>query len=164
MSSQVKVREVALLLLPVAVLVAVGAVLRGRPSPVATPELKVSDIRFRRLPGSGSEQSGQIGMKVYVRYSGNGLKGLPDRGFVILQNMRFVSGRGKELPLNSFGGGPIYSDEGPQTYALDYTGSIPKGHDITKPGYFKGTAVLSTNARPPKRIDTAPFSWPVQLR
>lgn len=165
MNRKIKTSEIALLLVPVIFLVGVGIFLRGRSSTPTERKLSVSDIKFRRLPNRGAK-SGRVGITVFVRYEGQEpkwwQKGVRAQW---LQNMRFVNQKGKEYSLYSFGGGQGAYDVTRQSHVLEYTCTIPDGYNnnISKPGYFKGTAVFANQLVPLKPLGVARFSVPVQL-
>ncbi len=75
----------------------------------------------------------------------------------------FVDQKGKEYPHYSGGGGGAIYDPKRQSHVLQYISVVPKGYDVKKPGYFKGTVVMANQLAPLKPLGTARFSVPIQL-
>lgn len=160
-------KAVAVLLLPAIFLGGLALSLREKPAAVLSlssgpTKLTVSEIKFHRLPDSRGEQ--RVSMTIYVSYVGAEPKwwqaGVSASW---LQNERFVNQQGREYAIYTSGGGPRAFDAKRQSHVLEYTCSVPAGHDITKPGTFQGTAVFANQLVPLKALGIARFAVPVRL-
>jgi hypothetical protein len=121
------------------------------------PGLVVHEVQFKRAAPLYDQESG-MNIKAFLDYNGPKPAWWGRSTNSWLQNIRFISRKGKVYKVHTYGGGGGHFDKARQQYVLEYRCAVPKSLAATEGGTFLAAWVMKDGSMPMKPLGFARFS------
>ena len=151
----------ALLLLPVLFLVGLAVTLKRDKRPEEPFSLSIEEVSYQKMPSSSSATE-TLKVTVLIGQRGPAPVWWGRKTFVRLQNVQFLTPRGRRLPgkLKSLSGG--FYDASRNQYAAGGYFRFPQ-NSIATGSTFSATVVCPDPDKPLRYIDSVRLSVPIRL-